>query len=136
MSARELALQFARLIDDKGGLDLAVLQLPANHAVFDYAILVTGRSDRQVRGIVDEVVHFCKKHKIAHFPVEGDGGWHLIDCYDVVVHALSAELREFYRLERLWPGAKAVDHGAEIKTLLPIGHSARELASSGSRTRR
>lgn len=117
MASRELALQLARLIDDKGGVDLTVLQLPANHAVFDYAIIVTGRSDRQVRAIVDEAVHFCKRHKIPHFPVEGDSGWHLLDCYDVVVHALSGELRDFYRLERLWPGAKTVPHEEEWKSL-------------------
>ncbi|MBA3845606.1 MAG: ribosome silencing factor [Planctomycetes bacterium] len=117
LKPRELALHCARMIDDKGGLDLAVYQLPAKHAIFDYALVATGRSNRQVGAIVDEVLHFCKRHRIPHFPAEGESGWHLIDCYEVVVHALSQELRDFYRLERLWPDAKLLDISGELASL-------------------
>ncbi len=83
-SSRELALHAARLALDKGGEDLRVLELPSGHGVFDYALLVTGRSDRQVHAIVDEIYHFCKRHKVSRHPVEGESGWMLIDCIDVV----------------------------------------------------
>jgi ribosome-associated protein len=121
LSSRETALHIARLVDEKGGNDLSLLQLPDGDALFDYALIVTGRSDRQVHAIVSEVLHFCKKHGIAHFPLEGESGWQLIDCYDVVVHALSAELRDFYRLENLWPGARAVAYADEWDDLPALG---------------
>jgi ribosome-associated protein len=120
LASRDLALHLAKLVDGKGGIDLVVLELPAGHAVFDYALIVTGRSDRQVHGIVNEVLQFCKQHDIAHYPLEGESGWQLIDCYDVVVHALSGELRDFYRLENLWPKAKAIDHEKLWRDLRPI----------------
>ena len=116
--ARELALHAARIASDKGGLELAVYELPAGDAtLFDYAVLVSGRSSRQVHAIVDEVLHFCKRHSIDHFPLEGEGDWQLLDCFDVIVHALSDELRDFYRLDRLWPHAKRIDHEREIADL-------------------
>ena len=117
LKSRDLALHCARMVDDKGGVDLAVYELPAGNAIFDYAVITTGRSNRQVAAIVEEVLHFCKRQRIAHFPPEGESGWHLIDCYEVVVHALSQELRDFYRLERLWPNAKLVEHEREWPTL-------------------
>ena len=117
LKSRELALHCARIIEDKGGIDLMVYELPAGPAIFDYVVITTGRSNRQVSAIVEEVLHFCKRQRIAHFPPEGEAGWHLIDCYEVVVHALSQELRDFYRLERLWPDARLVDHERELATL-------------------
>jgi len=54
---------------------------------------------------------------VAHFPVEGESGWYLRDCGSVVLHAMSEEMRQFYRLESLWHGAKPVDHERELATL-------------------
>jgi ribosome-associated protein len=117
-TARQLALHAARLASAKGGEGLRVLHLPESSAtVFDYAVLVTGRSDRQATTIVEEIFHFCKRHQVPRMPVEGEGGWMLIDCYDVVVHALSAEMRERYDLDRLWPTAREVDWERELKEL-------------------
>ena len=116
-TSRELALHAARLALDKGGEDLRVLELPAGHAVFDYCVLVTGRSDRQVHAMVEEIYHFCKRHAVQRMPVEGESGWMLIDCMDVVVHAFSAEKRDLYALESLWPRARDVRYERELKQL-------------------
>ena len=116
LPTRELALHLARLLDDKGGHDVLLLALPPS-ALVDYALLVTGRSDRQVKALTDEALHFCKRQHVSHFPPEGESGWALLDCGDVVVHALSEEMRQFYRLERLWPAAKPVEWQAEAAAL-------------------
>lgn len=116
-SARELALLCARVVDQKGGEDVLVLQLPATAHSFDYAVLVSAGSDRLTNALVEECWHFCKRHQIPRMPVEGESGWMLIDCYDVVVHALSQEKRDFYQLDTLWPLAKKVDWAKEVKAL-------------------
>jgi ribosome-associated protein len=116
-TSRELALHAARIALDKGGENLRVLELPADHAVFDFCVLVTGRSDRQVHAIVEEVYHFCKRHGVPRMPVEGESGWMLIDCMDVVVHAFSEDKRDLYGLETLWPRARDVRFERELKQL-------------------
>lgn len=116
-TARELALHCARVVDQKGGAEIVVLQQPSSAHSFDYAVLVSASSDRLTNALVEEVWHFCKRHGVQRMPVEGDTGWMLIDCFDVVVHALSEEKRAFYQLDTLWPLAKKVPWEKEVKTL-------------------
>ena len=115
--SRELAVHCARLVDQKGGSEVRVLQLPATAHSFDFAVLVTATSDRLTNALVEEVWHFCKRHKVPRMPVEGESGWMLIDCYDVVVHALTEEKRAFYQLDTLWTLARDVDWAKEAKAL-------------------
>ncbi len=115
-SARELALHLARLLDGKGQ-DIMVLQQPIGAQSFDFVVLATASSERLAYHLVEEAWHFCKRHDIARHPIEGETGWMLIDCYDVVVHALSPEAREKYQLEDLWKLARKVDWQKEITTL-------------------
>ena len=117
-TSRELALHAARLALDKGGEDLRVLEFPGGHMVFDYCVLVTGRSDRQVHAIVEEIYHFCKRHNLPRMPVEGESGWMLIDCLDVVVHAFNADTRKLYQVDDLWRQARVVNHERELKKLV------------------
>ena len=116
-TARELALHCARVVDQKGGVEIVVLQQPTTAHSFDFAVLVSASSDRLTNALVEEVWHFCKRHGVQRMPVEGDTGWMLIDCFDVVVHALSEEKRAFYQLDTLWPLAKKVPWEKELKTL-------------------
>lgn len=77
----------------------------------DSFILLTGRSDRQVRSISDAVVEALKAHGEPPLGVEGesDGNWILIDCNDAIVHVFDPETREQYDLERLWRDAPRID---------------------------
>jgi ribosome-associated protein len=93
------------------------MQLPATAHSFDFAVLVTAGSDRLTNALVEEVWHFCKRHQVPRMPVEGESGWMLIDCYDVVVHALSEEKRAFYQLDTLWTLAKPINWAKEAKSL-------------------
>ena len=73
----------------------------------DSFIVLTGRSDRQVRSISEAIVQTLKQHGEPPLGVEGldDGNWVLIDCNDAIVHVFDPETREQYDLERLWRDA-------------------------------
>lgn len=76
--------------------------------VTDYFVVCTGRNDRQVRTIAEEVELRLKRAGLKPIGVEGadEGKWILVDFADVVVHVFQPEEREFYRLEKLWGEAK------------------------------
>ena len=79
----------------------------------DTFVILTGRSDRQVRAIADSILQRLKARNEAPLAVEGlaDGNWVLIDCNDAIVHVFDPETRIQYDLEGLWRDAPRLDLG-------------------------
>jgi ribosome-associated protein len=76
----------------------------------DTFLIVTGRSDRQVRAIADAVVEALAAHGEVPIGVEGEaeGRWALLDFGDLIVHVFLGEARKSYALERLWSDASVI----------------------------
>ncbi len=88
-----------------------VLDMRALTAYADTFVILTGRSDRQVRSISQAIVHALKAVGDQPLGVEGmdDGNWVLIDCNDVIVHVFDPDTRLLFDLERLWRDAPRLD---------------------------
>jgi ribosome-associated protein len=95
---------------DKKGEDILVLNVADVTTIADLFVIVSGRGERQVQAIADEIVEKAKAAGRQPVGIEGysAGRWILIDLGDVVVHAFVPEERELYRLERLWGDAPVV----------------------------
>ncbi len=90
----------------------------------DTFVILTGRSDRQVRAIADSILQTLKARGEAPLAVEGlaEGNWVLIDCNDAIVHVFDPETRIQYDLESLWRDAPRLD--LEIADIDPNPDSA------------
>jgi ribosome-associated protein len=107
----------AAALDDLKATDISVLDVRHLTTVTDTMIVASGRSDRQVRAIADQVVVQCKREGYRPIGVEGQkvGDWVLVDLGDVVVHVMQPRAREFYNLEKLWDmTATAAAEAAEV----------------------
>src|SRR5579871_4141258 len=85
-----------------------VLEVGDLLAITDYFVISSGRNDRQVRAIAEEVERQVKQSGgAAPRAIEGldDARWILMDFGEFVVHVFDEEAREFYDLERLWSDA-------------------------------
>jgi ribosome-associated protein len=89
-------------LEDMKGNDISVIDMDGKTDVFDIMIIATGTSDRHVKSIANNLVDESKKRKLGVLGVEQERSWVLIDLYDVVVHVMLEETREFYSLEKLW----------------------------------
>jgi ribosome-associated protein len=101
----------AAAADDKLGEDTVVLAMAELLGVVDAFVVTSGRNDRQVRALVEEVERRVKDHDgTKPMSVEGlaDATWVLMDYGDFVVHVFADETRGFYDLEHLWAGAPRV----------------------------
>ena len=95
---------------DFGHLEETVtIDLRGKSAFSDYMIVTTGRVNRHVGAIAENVTKALKETGIKGIHVEGlpNCDWVLIDSGDVIVHVFRPEVREFYNLERLWTQSPA-----------------------------
>ena len=109
--ALELVNTIINSCADAKGKDIAVLDVSKIFGIADYFIVVSGRSDRQVRGIADKVLDGLDSQHAQIVSVEGmdTGHWVLIDCGEVIVHVFYEPVRAHYDIESLWANAKRVN---------------------------
>ena len=107
----ERALTAARTADLNRGRDIVVLDLRELTSLFDYFVLATGSSRRQLHSISEEIDQvFERDFGDRRLGLEGyvESRWILLDFGDVVVHLFDEETRDYYSLEQLWSGSKRV----------------------------
>jgi ribosome-associated protein len=100
---KTLNLILSRL-DDMKAEETVTIDLRGKSAFSDYMIVTSGRANRHVGAIVENVAKSLKENGIKSLHIEGlpNCDWVLIDSGDVIVHVFRPEVREFYNLERLW----------------------------------
>ena len=94
--------------DEKLGGDTVVLDLRELQDTFDAIVVTSGRNDRQVRAIADEIESQVERSlDIKPSRVEGltTGEWVAIDYGYVIIHVFLDAAREYYDLEHLWGAA-------------------------------
>ena len=108
----QLALAAARTAAENRGEDIVVLDLREQTPVFDYFVLATGTSRRQLHAISEEIDHKLEDDlRDRRLGIEGysESRWILLDYGSLVVHLFDAETRSYYDLENLWGNARRVD---------------------------
>jgi ribosome-associated protein len=115
-ASAELARRIASIVDGKLGADIVALDVRELVGYTDYLLIATARNERQAKAIHDEV-HFRLKKEDGLLPArtegEAEGRWVLIDYLACVVHLMVPEMRDRYRLERLWGEAERLELGVE-----------------------
>jgi ribosome-associated protein len=117
LAPRTLARRIARLVLEKKGEEVAILDLRGLSAACDYFVLCTAQSEQQAVAIADHVEETMREGGHPPWHVEGRAHrrWVLLDFVDVVVHVFHRETRQYYMLERLWGDAKVT----EVKDTAP-----------------
>lgn len=106
----DMAQIAARAADAKGGEDLLALDVSEPLPLVDVFLLVTGRSERNVAAIADEVEEqlLLAGHKRVRREGRNEARWVLLDFGDLVVHVFHEQERVYYGLERLWKDCPTV----------------------------
>jgi ribosome-associated protein len=93
----------AQLADAKAE-QVVTIDLKSKSSEADFMIVASGRSNRHVNAIADQIVQKLEGHGQKNLRVEGipQCDWVLVDAGDVIVHIFRPEVRSYYNLEKLW----------------------------------
>ena len=104
-------LEAARAASAKQAERIVILDVSAQLSITDYFLICSGRTERQVRTIAEEIERHLTREKgvkLARREGEREGRWAALDYVDFVVHVFHVEARDYYELERLWSDAGRV----------------------------
>lgn len=106
---KTLDLILSRL-DDMKAEETVTIDLRGKSSITDYMVVTTGRANRHVGAIAENVAKGLKESGLKAPHVEGltNCDWVLIDSGDVIVHVFRPEVREFYNLEKMWTADQAM----------------------------
>lgn len=104
---RHMAQTAARAAADMFGRDVTVIDLRGLVSYADYFVVASAETERQTRRIADEVLEKMREEGYRPTGRRYDEGspWISLDFLDVIVHVLTEEARDYYRLESLWSAA-------------------------------
>ncbi|MEL7338020.1 MAG: ribosome silencing factor, partial [Planctomycetota bacterium] len=91
--------------------DVAVLDVTQQTAIFDYFVLATGTSRRQLHAISEEIDDVLQKELgDKRLGIEGyeESRWIVLDYGSVVIHLFDEDTRHYYDLESLWADATPI----------------------------
>ena len=105
-----VAKEIVTRASDKGAADILLMDIRKQSIIADYFVICSGDNERQIRAIVrgirdgvEEQFHLEPRNRTNQ--AQETSGWVVLDYSGVVVHVFSPQMREFYRLERLWSEA-------------------------------
>ncbi|MGN6461444.1 MAG: ribosome silencing factor [Pseudolabrys sp.] len=103
-AAQETLRIVLKSLDDMKAEDNVTIDLAGKTSIGDYMVVSSGRSQRHVASIADEITRNLKKagrHGV-HSEGKQTADWVLIDAGDVIVHVFRPEIRAFYNIEKMW----------------------------------
>lgn len=91
-------------LEGKIAHDIRVIRISEISSMADYIVIADGSNRNQVQAMCDNVEHAMAKNGEIMKNREGyaNGGWILLDYYDIIIHVFSEKERSFYDLDNIW----------------------------------
>lgn len=98
-------------LEDAKAEQTVAVDIAGKSSIADHMVVTSGRSNRHVGAVADQVMKALHEAGYKNPRVEGLPlcDWVLVDAGDVIVHIFRPEVREFYNIEKMW----AVDFAAD-----------------------
>jgi ribosome-associated protein len=112
ISPEDLAKYCVTIAEDKKAEDIAIIKISDVSLVADYFVICTGGSQPHINAIAEWMRRKVRQSfDIRPLAIDGKASsqWIVIDYGNMIIHILSAEAREKYKLEDLWGDAERIE---------------------------
>lgn len=91
-------------LDELKAEDIIAINVINQSSDMEAIIVASGRSTQHTKGIANNVKIEAKRQGMKVLGIEGleSGEWVLVDLAEVIVHIMTYDTRDFYKLEKLW----------------------------------
>ena len=98
-------------LDDAKAEETVSVDITGKSSLADHMVVTSGRSQRHVSAVADQVITAMRDNGYGKPRVEGmpNADWVLVDAGDVILHIFRPEVREFYSIEKMWQADFAAD---------------------------
>ena len=99
------------ILDDAKAEETVSVDITGKSSLADHMIVTSGRSQRHVGAVADQIIRALRENGFGKPRVEGlpHCDWVLVDTGGVIVHIFRPEVREFYNIEKMWQADFAAD---------------------------
>jgi ribosome-associated protein len=106
-----LLAQVLHWLDEAKAENVVTIDIKNKSSLGDYMVIASGRSDRQVGALAEQIQRKLKEEGHGKARIEGQPqcDWVIVDIGDIIVHLFRPEVREFYNLEKMWSGERPTD---------------------------
>ena len=116
------ALEMGKLLADHNGLNVVVMDMRSLNFWTDFFIIATVTSNTHLSGLERHIKDYTREKgmEILHRSKRPDKKidlasselsseeWSLLDLGGIVIHLMTAKIRNFFELERLWSAAPII----------------------------
>lgn len=98
-------------LEDAKAEDTLAIDVTGKSSLSDHMVVTSGRSNRHVSAIADQLVKAMRENGYSKPRIEGlpTADWVLVDAEDVIIHVFRPEVREFYNIEKMWAADFSAD---------------------------
>jgi ribosome-associated protein len=110
------ALELGKLLADHNGLNVVVMDMRSLNFWTDFFIIASVTSTTHLSGLERHIKDYTREKgmEILHRSKRLDNKelsseeWSLLDLGGIVIHLMTAKIRDFFELERLWSAATII----------------------------
>jgi len=114
----DLAIAIMELCDSKKAENIVMFDITKLSSVANYMVVATASNTTMSKAIADHIEENLNKVSIRVLRRDGVGEWIVLDYNEVIVHIFTAEIRDYYHLEKIWGENKNAFSLEEVRKVL------------------
>lgn len=110
-ASKPLIKNILHWLDEAKAEKVVDIDIKEKSSLGDYMVIATGRTDRHVGAIAEQLRTHLKDTGHDRVRVEGLStcDWVVVDAGDIIVHIFRPEVRDFYNLEKMWSAERPAE---------------------------